>query len=79
MGRGGLPMPDWYKVRARMKFVAISDDRAMPPRVVWALMQNYPAAAKRQLTLRPEDHGLSRISAISARLPASMPPAGRRF
>ena len=65
-GPGGLPVPNWYGVQARIKFVAVSDDTALPPHVVWRLMRNYPAAAKRQLTLRPEDFGLPAIGHIGA-------------
>ena len=50
----GLPDPDWMALKAPMKIVAIADDVMVPPKAVWRLMRIYPAAMKRQLTLRPE-------------------------
>jgi len=61
-----MPVPDWYRVTAKMKFVAVSDDIALPPKVVWRGMRNYPAASKHQLTLRPDAFGLTRIGHIGA-------------
>ncbi len=59
-----LPMPDWGRLTADAKIVAVADDALIPPAVVWRLMQFYPAATKRQLTLRPADYGLTRIGHI---------------
>jgi predicted alpha/beta hydrolase len=61
-----LPLPDWRAMRGRAKFVAIADDALVPPAAVWRLMQHYPEAVKRQLTLRPAEHGLRRIGHIAA-------------
>lgn len=65
LGRA-LPLPDWHRVRARIKFVAVADDADVPPHVVWRLMRFYPAARRRQLTLRPEAYGLPRIGHVGA-------------
>lgn len=59
-----LPLPDWKLVRARMKFVALSDDSMVPPKVVWRLMQLYPEAIKKQLLIHPPDHGLAKVGHI---------------
>ncbi len=59
-----LPIPDWYKMRGRIKFVAVSDDVMCPPASVWRLMKFYPAARRRQLTLRPARYGLTSIGHI---------------
>ncbi|MEM9794899.1 MAG: alpha/beta fold hydrolase [Pseudomonadota bacterium] len=48
-----------------MKVVAVSDDVLCPPATVWRLMQVYPEAHKRQLTLYPEDYGLRTIGHIN--------------
>ena len=53
----GLPEPDWMALKAPLKIVAIADDVMVPPKAVWRLMQIYPAAMKRQLTLHPEPGG----------------------
>ena len=59
-----LPAPDWHRVTAHMRFVAVGDDMMCPPASVWRLMQFYPEAAKRQKVLRPSDYGLSQIGHI---------------
>jgi len=61
-----LPYPDWTGVKADMKLVAMADDVMMPPASVWKLMEFYPEARKRQLVLRPEDYGLSKLGHINA-------------
>lgn len=59
-----LPMPDWSAFAGAMKAVAVADDAFVPPAAVWRLMQHYPEAEKRQLTLRPADFGLGRIGHV---------------
>ena len=61
-----LPMPNWYRMRGAIRFVAVEDDADVPPSVVWRLMQWYPAAAKRQKVLKPRDYGLHGIGHIGA-------------
>ncbi len=61
-----LPAPDPARIRCAMKIVAIADDVVVPPVAVWRLMALYPRATKRQLTLRPADHGLRSIGHIAA-------------
>lgn len=56
-----LPVPDGSDFTAPMKFVAVADDAMVPPAAVWRLMQFFPQSVKRQLVLRPADHGLARI------------------
>jgi predicted alpha/beta hydrolase len=56
-----LPLPDPTVVTADMRIVAIADDPMVPAPAVWRLMGLYPQATKRQLVLRPADHGLTRI------------------
>lgn len=58
---GRLPVPDWRAFTAPMKFVAMADDPVVPPAAVWRLMRHFPEAVKRQLVLRPEEHGVQRI------------------
>lgn len=62
----GLPVPDWSRMQGDAKFVAIADDGWIPPPVVWRLMQHYPEAKKRQLTLRPSDYNLQKVGHIGA-------------
>ncbi|SLN39793.1 Alpha/beta hydrolase family protein [Pseudoruegeria aquimaris] len=59
-----LPEPDPAAVQCPVKHVAVADDVMVPPAAVWRLMQLYPEAPKRQLTLRPADFGLKRIGHI---------------
>ncbi len=59
-----LPVPDWGAMRGEAKFVAVADDPWIPPPVVWRLMQHYPEAVKRQLVLKPAEHGLKKIGHI---------------
>ncbi len=59
-----LPMPDWNAFAGDMKVVAVADDAMVPPAAVWRLMQHYPEAVKRQLTLRPADFGMARIGHV---------------
>jgi predicted alpha/beta hydrolase len=61
-----LPAPDPARVTCPFKIVAIADDDVVPPAAVWRLMALYPRAIKRQLVLRPADHGLARIGHIAA-------------
>lgn len=61
-----LPKPDWEGVKAQMKIVAVADDPMVPPSAVWRLMEFYQRAHKRQLTLRPEKYGLSKVGHIDA-------------
>ena len=61
-----LPAPDTRLVTARMRIVAMADDAWVPPAAVWRLMALYPGAEKRQLVLRPADHGLARIGHLGA-------------
>lgn len=56
-----LPMPDTSAISAPMKFVAVADDPMVPPAAVWRLMHFFPESVKRQLVLRPGDHGLAGI------------------
>lgn len=56
-----LPLPDPNAVTAPAKIVAVADDDMVPPAAVWRLMAMYPEARKRQLVLRPAEHGLRRI------------------
>lgn len=65
----GMPQPHPAEVRCEAKFVAVADDSYVPPAVVWRLMQLYPWAKKRQLTLRPEDFGMQQIGHIAAFAP----------
>jgi predicted alpha/beta hydrolase len=58
---GSLPMPNLAGVSAPIKFVAVEDDPMVPARAVWRLMQFFPESVKRQLVLRPAEHGLNRI------------------
>lgn len=51
-----LPMPDWAAVKGPMKVIAVGDDPMVPPQAVWRLMQIYPEAHKRQLTLTAPDN-----------------------
>jgi predicted alpha/beta hydrolase len=69
---GLLPRPDPDRVKARIKFVAVSDDVMVPPRAVWRLMQQYPEAKKSQLTLKPRAFGLRKIGHIAAFSRAAM-------
>lgn len=59
-----LRFPDFSNLKARSKFVAVSDDVMVPPKSVWRLMQCYPTAPKTQKVLRPGDYGLSEIGHI---------------
>jgi predicted alpha/beta hydrolase len=61
-----LPAPDPARLTCPMKVVAVADDAVVPPPAVWRLMALYPRALKRQLTLRPADHGLTSIGHIAA-------------
>ena len=61
-----LPQPDWSAFRGRAKFVVLDDDNWMTAPAVWRLMQHYPEAIKRQLTLRPKDHGLGKVGHVAA-------------
>jgi predicted alpha/beta hydrolase len=61
-----LPMPDPRIVTAEMRIVAVADDVWVPPSAVWRIMALYPEAVKRQLVLRPQDHGLGRIGHLGA-------------
>lgn len=61
-----LPAPDPARITCGVKIVAIADDPVVPPPAVWRLMALYPHAIKRQLTLRPADHGLQTIGHIAA-------------
>lgn len=56
-----LPLPDPRAVIAPVKFVALADDVMVPEAAVWRLMRFFPEAVKRQLVLRPSDHGLKAI------------------
>jgi predicted alpha/beta hydrolase len=56
-----IPHPDWSAVTAPVKLVAVADDPMVPPAAVWRLMQAYPEASKRQLTLHPSAFGLKKI------------------
>ncbi len=56
-----LPVPDWRAFTREMKLVAVADDDMVPPTAVWRHMRNFPEASKRQLTLRPADHGLKKL------------------
>jgi predicted alpha/beta hydrolase len=44
----------------------VADDDVVPPAAVWRIMALYPQAIKRQLVLRPADHGLQKIGHIGA-------------
>jgi len=59
-----LPVPDIKACAGPLKLVAVADDAMVPPAAVWRLMQYYPEAWTRQLTLRPADHGLEKIGHI---------------
>lgn len=61
-----LPLPDLRAVTAPVKFVAVADDPMVPEAAVWRLMQFFPEAVKRQLVLRPSDHGLKAIGHLGA-------------
>ena len=61
-----LPAPDPTRVSCPIKIIAITDDALVPPPAVWRLMALYPQAIKRQLTLRPQDHGLRHIGHVAA-------------
>lgn len=61
-----LPTPDWEGLKAQMKIVAVADDPMVPPSAVWRLMEFYQRAHKRQLTLKPEKFGLSKVGHIGA-------------
>jgi predicted alpha/beta hydrolase len=61
-----LPAPDTSLVTARMRVVAVADDAWVPPAAVWRLMALHPQAEKRQLVLRPGDHGLARLGHLGA-------------
>jgi predicted alpha/beta hydrolase len=61
-----LPAPEPAHITCSMKIVAVADDAVVPPTAVWRLMALYPHAIKRQLVLRPADHGLARIGHIAA-------------
>lgn len=66
-----LPVPDWQAFRAPMKFVAVADDRQVPPAAVWRLMRYYPEAVKRQLTLHPDRLGGAAIGHLGLFSPAN--------
>lgn len=59
-----LPTPDWEGVKSNMKIVAVADDPMVPPCAVWRLMEFYQRAHKRQLTLRAEKFGLSKVGHV---------------
>jgi len=61
-----LPMPEPARVRARMRLIAVADDDLVTQPAVWRLMARYPEAHKRQMVLRPADHGLKRIGHLDA-------------
>jgi predicted alpha/beta hydrolase len=61
-----LPMPDRRLVTADMRIVAVADDHWVPPAAVWRIMAMYPEAAKRQVVLRPGDHGSQAIGHLGA-------------
>lgn len=65
----GLPAADWTGFTGDMKVVAIKGDDMVPPAAVWRLMQYYPAASKRQLTVHPNEYGLKSIGHINAFAP----------
>ena len=60
-----LPYPDWTGLKAKIKYVAISDDDLVPPPAVWRLMQCHTAAPASQLTLRPGDYGVTKLGHIT--------------
>ena len=49
-----------------MRIVSVADDVMVPAPAVWRIMALYPEAVKRQLVLRPSDHGLAQIGHIGA-------------
>jgi predicted alpha/beta hydrolase len=61
-----LPAPDIRLVTADMRIVAVADDVMVPAPAVWRIMAMYPEAVKRQLVLRPADHGLAAIGHLGA-------------
>jgi predicted alpha/beta hydrolase len=61
-----LPAPDIRLVTAEMRIVSVADDALVPAPAVWRIMAMYPEATKRQLVLRPKDHGLDRIGHVGA-------------
>ncbi len=61
-----LPLPDAGAVRGDMRVVAVADDAWVPPAAVWRGMAMYPHALKRQVVLRPAEHGLARIGHLGA-------------
>ncbi len=56
-----LPAPAPWDLTCPMRVVAVADDALCPPKSAWRLMQAYPSAHKRQVTLHPPNHGLTRI------------------
>jgi predicted alpha/beta hydrolase len=61
-----LPAPDFRLVTADMRIVSVADDVMVPAPAVWRLMALYPEATKKQLVLRPADHGLPQIGHLGA-------------